>query len=83
MEREILSDDTAETSYKNLIRQNVFGNSEKPLKVNNHCVVLCKKVAPNVFDIRKGVAVVGGAKNLFNDGICMVAHSTKVVFVFE
>jgi len=69
--------------YQYLIPPTVFDNSEEVRKDENRCIVFCKKVSPNVFDISKGVAVVGGAKTFFNDGICMIAPSTKVVFVLE
>ena len=83
MEREIMPDYEAEAFYRRLIPTEVFEGVEGAQKEPNHCVVFCKKVAPNVFDIKKGVAVVNGAKDLFNDGICMIAPATKVVFVFE
>jgi len=83
MERELMPDYAAEAFYQYLIPSNVFEDSDLPEKEVNHCVLFCKQVAPYVFDIRKGVAVVGGAQDLFNDGICMIAPATKVVFVFE
>jgi len=83
MERENLPEYGAEKFYRSLIPPNIFEPIEEPRRETNQCVVFCKKVAPNVFDIRKGVAVVDGANNLFHDGTCMIAPSTKVVFVFE
>ena len=49
----------------------------------SECIVFCKKVAPNIFDIQDGFAVVAGAENCFNDGVCMISNFTKVVFVFD
>jgi hypothetical protein len=37
-------------------------------------------VDPDVFDIKKGVAGVDGAKDLLNDGICRIVPATKVVY---
>ena len=83
MGREIMPDRGAEMFYQYLIPSNTLGGDEEYPKGTNRCIVFCKKVSPNVFDISKGVAMVSGDKNFFNDGICMIAPATKVVFVFE
>ncbi len=83
MEREIMPDHAAEEFYRYLIPPDAFMGSERPKKKINHCILFCKKMSPNVFNISKGVAVVEGAETCSNDGICMIAPSTKVVFVFE
>lgn len=83
MERVIVPDYGAEAFYRYLIPPHVLAGPERSEGAANHCVVLCRKVAPNVFDISKGVAVVDGVRDVFNDGICMIAPATKVVFVFE
>jgi len=83
MEKELMPDYAAEEFYRYLIPRSAFGGSVEPKKKTDHCVVFCKKVAPNVFDIRKGIAVVAGTKEYFNDGLCMIAPSAKVVFVIE
>lgn len=83
MERELMPDYTAERCYQRLIPPDFFETSERPKKDANQCVVFCKKVAPNVFDVQRGIAVVGGARTCFNDGACMISPETKVVFVFE
>lgn len=83
MVRELMPNHTSEAFYRHLISQNVFEGPENPKKETNHCIVFCKKVAPNVFDITKGMAMVSGVDGYFSDGICMVAPATKVVFVFE
>ena len=49
----------------------------------SECIVFCKRVTANIFDIKNGFAVVGGAENLYNDGVCMISDFTKVVFVFD
>ncbi|MBF0384338.1 MAG: hypothetical protein HQL27_00560 [Candidatus Omnitrophica bacterium] len=83
MERKIMVDYKAEAFYRRIIPAKSFEEIENAQKEPNHCIVFCKKMAPNIFDIKKGAAVVGGAKDLFNDGICMIAPAMKVVFVFE
>ena len=52
-------------------------------KGESECIVFCKKVSHNIFDIKNGFAVVGGSEHLYNDGVCMISNVTKVVFVFE
>ena len=83
MEREIMPDYGAEVFYQYLISPGIFGGSEEPQPKANRCIVFCKKISPNLYDISKGVAMVAEAKSFFNDGICMIAPATKVVFVFE
>ena len=80
MGRENIPDCAAETFNQYFISPNIFESSEKPKNETNCCVVICKRIAPNVFDIRKGVAVVNETKNLFNDEICMIQAATKVIF---
>ncbi len=49
----------------------------------SECVVFCKKVGPNSFDIKDGFAILRGDPNVYDDGVCMVSQSTKIFFVFE
>ena len=49
----------------------------------SECIVFCKRVTSNIFDIQDGFAVVTGAENCVNDGVCMISNATKVVFVFD
>jgi NAD-dependent dihydropyrimidine dehydrogenase PreA subunit len=49
----------------------------------SECILFCKRVTSNIFDIKDGFAVVAGAENCINDGVCMISNSTKVVFVFD
>jgi hypothetical protein len=55
----------------------MVGNAEP------ECILFCRKVAPNRFDIKDGFAVVPDTAGCFNDGVCMISNFTKVVFVFE
>lgn len=47
------------------------------------CILFCKKVTPNLFEIKDGFAVLAGDGDHFNDGVCIIANTTKVVFVFD
>ena len=62
MEREIMPDYAAEEFYRYLIPRSAFGAPEEHKKETDHCIVSCKKVAPNVSDIRKGIELVDGTK---------------------
>jgi NAD-dependent dihydropyrimidine dehydrogenase PreA subunit len=66
-------------SYKNRFVQERGMNRS----AGSECIVFCKRVTSNIFDIKDGFAVVSGAENCANDGVCMVSNSTKVVFVFD
>lgn len=75
MQREIME------TYKNrFVQDSVSGMFRN---TGSECVVFCKKVAPNVFNIRDGFAVVSGTEGCYDDGVCMISNSTKVVFVFD
>lgn len=52
-------------------------------KAASECILFCKRLTPNVFDIKDGFAVVNGVEDCRDDGICMIANFTKVVFVFD
>ena len=49
----------------------------------SHCAVLCKKLGPNVLDIKNGVAVVARPENCIGDGACMMACPTKAMFIMS
>jgi hypothetical protein len=75
MQKEIME------TYKNRFVQ--ARGSDMIQKTESECVLFCKKVTPNIFDIKDGFAVVGGTENFYNDGVCMISNFTKVVFVFD
>lgn len=52
-------------------------------KGDSECILFCKRVAPNKFDIKDGFAIVDGVDKYFHDGVCMIAECTKVVFIFD
>lgn len=49
----------------------------------SHCVVLCKKLGPNVLEIRDGTAQVVRPENCIGDGACMLACPTKAIFLMS
>ena len=75
MQREIIQ------TYKNKFVQDRGTGIVR--KGESECIVFCKKVTPNIFDIKDGFAIVAGSEELYNDGVCMISNFTKVVFVFD
>lgn len=52
-------------------------------KRGSECILFCKRATPNIFNIKDGFAIVPGAQECFNDGVCMISNFTKVVLVFD
>ncbi|MGQ9921218.1 MAG: 4Fe-4S dicluster domain-containing protein [Desulfobacca sp.] len=48
-----------------------------------HGVVLCKKLGPDVLEMRDGVAKVVRPENCIGDGACMLACPTKAIFLMS
>ena|GEM_PF-573042 len=48
-----------------------------------HCVSLCKKLGPNVLELREGIARVVRPENCIGDGACMMACPTKAIFLMS
>ena len=48
-----------------------------------HCVQLCKKLGPDVFDLVDGIAKVTRPENCISDGACMMACPTKAIFLMS
>lgn len=71
---------SVETSKNRLLRDKCPGPSQT---VSSECILFCQRVGPNVFNIKDGFAVVSIDESCYNDGVCMISNSTKVVFVFE
>jgi len=49
----------------------------------NHCVALCKKLGPNVLEIKDGVACPARPEDCIGDGACMLACPTKAIFLMS
>ena len=48
-----------------------------------HCAALCKKLGPNVLEIKGGVAKVVRPEKCIGDGACMLACPTKAIFLMS
>ena len=48
-----------------------------------HCVTLCKKLGPNVLEVRAGTAAVVRPQSCIGDGACMLACPTKAIFLMS
>lgn len=48
-----------------------------------HCVALCRKLGPNVLEIRDGIAHVARPQDCIGDGACMMACPTKAIFLMS
>jgi hypothetical protein len=80
MKNSVMEKESLET-YKNRF---IHRKNAGPLGTGgSECILFCKKVSENVFDIKDGCAFVAEAKECFNDGVCMISNFTKVVFVFD
>ncbi len=47
----------------------------------NHCFLLCRKVSPNIFFIKGGLAIIDEKKNLSQTEGLSVTCPTKIIFV--
>jgi MinD superfamily P-loop ATPase len=48
-----------------------------------HCATLCKKLGPNVLEVKEGTAKVIRPENCIGDGACMLACPTKAIFIMS
>ena len=68
-------------------RQFVKGNIPEVNSVRcmgcGHCVQLCKKLGPNVFDLQDGIATIARPEKCISDGACMLACTTKAIFLMS
>ncbi len=68
-------------------REFVHGNVTESNAVRcmgcSHCAVLCKKLGPNVLDIKGGLAVAARPENCLGDGACMMDCPTKAIFIMS
>jgi len=49
----------------------------------SNCVDMCKKLGPNVFEIKDGVARLARPENCIGDGACMLSCPTKALFLMS
>lgn len=48
-----------------------------------HCATLCKKLGPNVVEVKEGLAKMARPENCIGDGACMLACPTKAIFLMS
>jgi len=51
--------------------------------VESECVLLCKRVGPNLFDIKNGTAQVLEAARHNNEGRAVLSFVTRAIFIVE
>jgi hypothetical protein len=49
----------------------------------SECVLLCNRVGPDLFDIKKGIAKVSGSELYNIDGRMTLSHATKITLIIE
>ena len=52
-------------------------------KSSSCCIVLCKRLVPHLFDIKKGIAVVKQEEDCLDNGDYLVMNPAKVIFMLE
>ncbi len=52
-------------------------------QVTSECVLLCNRVGPNLFDIKRGIARFAGAENDNSDSQTVLSHDAKTIFIIE
>jgi NAD-dependent dihydropyrimidine dehydrogenase PreA subunit len=77
----IMQEEAIKTYRNKLIQSNEDPWTKKDS--SSECILFCKKVTPNIFNIKNGFAVIAGSEKCFSDGICMISNFTKIIFVFD
>jgi hypothetical protein len=63
--------------------EDVSLNPEGLTEEGDHCVILCKKLRPNVFFIKSGLLIIDENKGLVTPESLSVTCLTKIVFIPE
>jgi NAD-dependent dihydropyrimidine dehydrogenase PreA subunit len=75
--------EVAEAYGREFIKGNIPEINKIRCMACGHCVALCKKLGPNVLEIKDGVAQVVRPENCISDGACMVSCPTKAMFLMS
>ncbi len=75
--------ETAEAFGSTFVKGNVPEISAIRCLGCGHYATLCKKLAPNVLEVREGLAKVVRPENCIGDGARMLACPTKVMFLMS
>jgi NAD-dependent dihydropyrimidine dehydrogenase PreA subunit len=75
--------ETAEAFGRTFVKGNIPEINPVRCMGCSHCAVLCKKLGPNVLEIKDGIAHVARPENCIGDGACMLACPTKAIFIMS
>jgi len=75
--------ETAEAFGRTFVKGNIPEINPVRCMGCTHCVVLCKKLGPNVLEIKEGIAKAVRPENCIGDGACMLACPTKAIFLMS
>jgi len=75
--------DTAEAFGRLFVKGNIPEINPVRCLGCSHCVVLCRKLGPNVLELKDGLAKVARPENCIGDGACMMACPTKAIFLMS
>lgn len=73
----------AEAYGREFIKGNIPEINEIRCMACGNCVDLCKKLGPDVLEIRDGVAKVARPEDCISDGACLVSCPTKAMFLMS
>ena len=73
----------AEAYGREFIKGNIPEINELRCMACGNCVDLCKKLGPNVLEIKDGVAKVVRPEDCISDGACLVSCPTKAMFLMS
>lgn len=75
--------ETAEAFGRTFVKGNIPEINPVRCLGCSHCAVLCKKLGPDVLEIKDGHATVVRPENCIGDGACMLACPTKAIFLMS
>ena len=83
MSNEKIAVETAKAFGRTFVKGNIPEINAVRCLGCSHCVALCKKLGPNVLEIKDGTAKVVRPENCIGDGACMLACPTKAMFLMS
>jgi NAD-dependent dihydropyrimidine dehydrogenase PreA subunit len=83
MSAKTIETETAEAFGRIFVKGNIPEINPTRCMACRHCVNLCKKLGPNVLDIKDEVATPVRPENCIGDGACMLACPTKAIFLMS
>ncbi len=83
MEEKKIQTGTAEAFGRTFVKGNIPEINPVRCLGCTHCAVLCRKLGPDVLEVRDGVAKVVRPENCIGDGACMLACPTKAIFLMS